>query len=267
MACLKHKILVFTYHKSGTVLFEKVMGRVGARLGLQVQIIYGRVTALNSAIDITIMAHSLLGLRLKEPFRGIRILRDPRDIWVSGYLYHRRCSEGWCVNTDMIPRSPIGYPHVPLSMLHLSESTKRNFLNNLGGRSYQQNLLDRDLVAGLAFELSGYTATTLNAISEWQPRQEVLDVKLEALVADYDATMVRIFNHLGLNEEQCAIAVELAAAEDVRRMDNVMLDHHPHIFSRTLSKWRQILTVDQVVDFERKHGDLIKMLGYDLEAS
>lgn len=179
-----HKILVFTYHKTGTVLLEQVMARIAVRFGLQVQTLYGRVSALNDVADITIVAHSLLAVPLPPGFRGVRIVRDPRDIWVSVYLYHRRCNEGWCVNVDTIPRRPIGYPQVPLSMLHLPDQRRLDFLKRLAGRSYKQNLLDRDLASGLAFELDGYTSATLDAMRAWQAHPDILDVALETLAAD-----------------------------------------------------------------------------------
>ena len=259
-----HKILVFTYHKSGTVLFEQVMGRIAAGFGLQVRTLYGRVAALDDATDITIIAHSLLALSLPPNFRGVRIIRDPRDIWVSGYLYHRRCNEGWCVNVDTIPRESIGYPQVPFSMLHLPEWRKLDFLQYLAGRSYQQNLLERDAASGLAFELGGYTGVTLDAMRTWQPHPDILDVKLETLAADYDATIMRMFSHLGLDAAQRDAAVALAGIEDVARMDDATIESRGHIVSRRLSKWQEMLTTEQVLAFERLHGDLIAALGYGL---
>ncbi len=264
MSLFARKILVFTYHKSGTVLLEQVMGRIAASFGLQVRTLYGRVAALDDAADITVIAHSLLALPLPPGFRGVRIVRDPRDIWVSGYLYHRRCNEGWCVNVDTVPRRPIGYPQVPFSMLHLPVQRRLDFLQRLGGRSYQQNLLDRDTASGLAFELNGYTSVTLDAMRAWQAHPDILDVALETLAADYDATLMRMFGHLGLDAAQRDAAVALAGNEDVARMDDATIEAHGHIVSRSLSKWREMLTIEQVLGFERRHGDLVAALGYDL---
>ena len=264
MSLFGHKILVFTYHKSGTVLLEQVMRRIAISFGLQVRTLYGRVATLDDAADITVVAHSLLALPLPPGFRGVRIVRDPRDIWVSGYLYHRRCDEGWCVNVDTTPRPPIGYPQVPFSMLHLPVQRRLEFLQRLAGRSYQQNLLDRDTASGLAFEMDGYTSVTLDAMRAWRPHPDILDVALEVLAADYDATLMRMFGHLGLDAAQCDSAVALAGVEDVARMDDATIEAHGHIVSRRLSKWREMLTAEQVLGFERQHGDLIAALGYDL---
>jgi hypothetical protein len=259
--------LVFTYHKSGTVLFENVMQRVAARLGLRSATRYGLVTELDQRTDIFIIAHSLLGFELSRPFRGVRVIRDPRDIWVSSYLYHRRCPEGWCVNTDLRPQPPIGYPQVDFSMRHRPERWKREYLKRLGGKSYQQNLLERDRDAGLAFELAGYSGATLEAMCAWRPMPQVIDVKLEAIAADFDGVMHQVFRHLGFDAAQCDIAVECAAAEDVARMDDATLAKRSHIHSRELSKWRSVLTTAQVAAFEGRYGGLIRALGYELAGS
>jgi hypothetical protein len=264
---LAHQILVFAYHKSGSSLFEKVMGRIAARFGWQVATRYGRVLDLDRQTDIFILSHSLLGLTLRRPYRGVRIIRDPRDIWVSGYLYHRHCSEGWCISTDFNLAPPILFPRVDFSVQHRPERWKRDSIKRLGGRSYQQNLLERDRADGLAFELAGYTGATLDAMRLWSPKPEVIDVQLEQVSASFDSTMLRVFRHLGFDEAQCAAALAEAAAEDVARMDDAVVASNAHIHSRTLSKWRDVLTAAQVAGFESRYADLITGLGYELSGT
>jgi len=92
------------------------------------------------------------------------MVRDPRDIWVSSYLYHLRTREAWCTNTTFDASPPIVYPRVDYSFQHRSEEWKRAWLDRLGGRSYQDNLRGLDRDRGLAFELNGYTDRTLTAM-------------------------------------------------------------------------------------------------------
>jgi hypothetical protein len=258
------QILVFSYHKSGTTLFHHVMHRMADRLGCNIRVQYGMVNAIDRGLDIVLLPHSLLGFEPARDYRAVRIVRDPRDIWLSGYLYHCRTVEDWCTNANLDPAPPITYPRVDHSMRHRPERWKRRWLQRLSGRSYQQNLLERDRDAGLAFELDGYTGCTLEAMRGWRPLPHCIDVRLEDINTAYDATMFRIFRHLGLTEEECAIALEIAAFEDVNRMDDAAVAANVHIHSRTLSKWRDELTAEQVRGFERRHGDLIVSLGYQL---
>jgi Nucleotide-diphospho-sugar transferase len=261
------QMLVFSYHKSGTTLLHHIMHKFAERLRLTIRVQYGTAYDIDPNADVVLLPHSLLGFQLARPFRAVRIVRDPRDIWVSGYLYHLRTNEGWCVNVDLDPTPPITYPQVDFSMLHRTERWKRSWLARLNGKSYQQNLRERDLAAGLAFELEGYTGCTLTAMRSWRVHADVLDVKLEDIAQAFDATMSRMFRHLGCNEAECEIACQIAATEDINRMDDTAIAASPQIYSRTLSKWRGTVPDALVRSFEQRHGDLLRALNYPLASS
>ena len=259
---------MFTYHKTGTVLFEQVMRAVAARFGLKVAVHFGLVEKVDPAMDIVLLGHSLVGRDFAgRPFRGIRVVRDPRDIWVSGYLYHRCCREEWCTNINFDSSAPITYPRVDYSVEHYPESAKSAYLAWLDGKSYQDNLLERDREAGLAFELTGYTGRTLDAMRGWRvATPDLLQVQLETVMSDFEGTLRTIFKHVGFSDGECAQAVELARPHDVARMSDEAVAGNRHIHSRTISKWRHFLSTAEIDEFERRHGDLIAGLGYRLSS-
>jgi hypothetical protein len=268
MSRVSPQLFVFSYHKSGTSLLLHVMTKVCDRLGLTLANCFGLVDRLDLEPDVVLLPHSLLRAPLDRPYRAIRMIRDPRDIWVSGYLYHRHCAEEWCVNTDTEPGSPIQWPQVDHSFVHRPEEWKRRYLERLDGKAYQQHLLDLPEADGLAFELEGYTGCTLTAMREWILNgADAMDVKLEDMMADFDGTMLRIFDHFGFTTEQSEVALDVARSEDIRRMDDATIATRPQIHSRTISKWRDILSADQIAGFEATHGDLIRGLGYELTAA
>jgi hypothetical protein len=256
------QILIFTYHKSGTTLFDRIMRTLAARHGLSIRVQYGMAYDIDRNADIVLLPHSLLGFALGRPFSAVRVVRDPRDIWISSYLYHRRTNEGWCVNTNFDPTPPITYPRVDFSMVHRPERWKRRWLAQLGGKSYQQNLLERDMADGLAFELAGYTGSTLAAMQVWRRLPGVLDVKLEDIAANFDGTMADIFRHLNLSGSSYEAAMQIAASEDINRMDDATLAANPHIYSRQLSKWRDVLTEAQIREFVNNYCGLLRDLSY-----
>jgi hypothetical protein len=45
-------------------------------------------------------------------------------------------------------------------------------------------------------------------------------------------------------------------------MDDDAIAKIPQVSSRTMSKWHEFLTCDQVRAFEKQYGDLIVTLGY-----
>lgn len=256
------QILVFCYHKSGTVLLGNVMRRVCGQLDLVMQERFGLVPAIDPAADVVLVAHSLVGQLPERPFRAIRIIRDPRDIWVSGYLYHRHCGEAWCINAVPDAQAPIGFPQVPMAFAHRRERWKRGWVERLGGRSYQANLLMRDRAAGLEFELEGYAGGTLEDMRDWRFGASVADVRLEDIAADFDGAMARVFGRLGFAAAEVPGLVALAAAEDIGRMDDATVAARPHIHGRGISKWREMLTAEQARGFAQRHGGLLAGLGY-----
>jgi hypothetical protein len=265
MARLARKLVCFSYHKSGTSLLLHVMTKVSRALGLSLANHYGLVGRIDLDADIILLPHSLLAAPLEQPYRAIRMVRDPRDIWVSGYLYHLRCEEAWCRNTDFDLTAPIAWPRVDYSVAHRPEDWKRRYLQSLGGRSYQQTLLALPLEEGLAFELQNYTGWTLEAMRAWsRSGVDALDLQLEAVMTDFDGSMGRIFAHFGFTPEQTAVALDVARSEDIRRMSDAAIAERPQIYSRRISKWREVLTTAQVIRFKDLHGGLIRELGYGL---
>jgi hypothetical protein len=245
------------------------MTKVSERLGLTLVNCFGQVDQISPDPDVVLLPHALLSqsavadLR-DRPHRAIRMICDPRDIWVSGYLYHQHCAEQWCTNIDMDPTPPIGWPQVDHSFAHRSEDWKRKYLERLKGKSYQLHLLDREVAEGLEFELNGYTSCTLAAMREWTSYHlEVMDVKLEVVMANFDNAMLRIFNHFGFTVEQSLAALDVARSEDIRRMDKATLALRPQVHSLVISKWNDFLSAAQVAGFEASYGDLIRELGYE----
>jgi hypothetical protein len=255
-------MFVFTYHKVGTVLMSKVLMDVAAHFGLRIGTVYGLARAPGNA-DIVIFAHSLIGFDLaRYNFRGVRLVRDPRDIWVSGYLYHRHCTEGWCVNTDLSPTGRIAFPKVPLSQQHRPEPWKRSYLESLAGRSYQQNLLRLLRSEGLAFELDRYAGWTIESMAGWTPHPAVRDVSMEAISTDFDSTMTAVFTHLGFGADERARATQIAARHDIARMTDAEIAVDRHIHSRTLSKWPSVLTIADLARFSARFPHVPQALGY-----
>src|SRR5829696_3473356 len=133
---LRRQLLIFTYHKSGTLLLTQIMQRCASHFGFVIDVRYGLVHKLDPAPDVVVLAHSLIGRAFAaRPFRAVRVVRDPRDIWVSGYLYHLRCREAWCLNTNFDPSPPIVFPRVDYSFAHYAEAWKQAYLEALGGKS------------------------------------------------------------------------------------------------------------------------------------
>lgn len=69
------------------------MHKVAERLGRSIRVQYGMAYDIDRDTDIVLLPHSLLGFALSRNYRAVRVIRDPRDIWVSSYLHHRHTTE------------------------------------------------------------------------------------------------------------------------------------------------------------------------------
>lgn len=94
----------FSYHKCLTVYFSQVMNRTFATIGRSgITSGYRHLNSLKSELSAALLQNRLVSLNnhAVDPdslgnFRATRFVRDPRDLLVSGYFYHRRAAEPWC---------------------------------------------------------------------------------------------------------------------------------------------------------------------------
>lgn len=262
-------IYLFCYHKVGTVLLVKVFRNLCAEFGWTFKKVFGECRQLPENADVVLFSHSLVDLdSVDMPYVGIHLTRDPRDVVVSGYLYHKRCEEEWCLNSNFDFRAPILYPKVPYSQEHRPEHWKIEYLKSLGGKSYQQTLLDLIESEGLLFEMHHYGTWTIDSMLDWDyDNPNVEEIKFEELMSDFDQTFGRIFKHCGFSEEQMERALQIAAKEDLNRMDNRQLERNDHISSRQTTKWRNYFTAVHEQAFEERFGDVLVKLGYEIDQS
>lgn len=259
------QLYICCHHKVGTVLLHRVFETICMKLGWSFQGIYGLCVRPPEA-QVVLLAHSLLGFDLKQarPYRGIHVVRDPRDVIVSGYLYHKRCTEAWCINENFDLTPPILFPRVPLSQQHRPEEWKRQYLLRLANKSYQRNLLDRGEADGLLFEMQHYGAWTIESMLGWNYADpQLLELQFEALIGNFDETFRRIFAHCEFSKRQTEMALEIAQMQDLNRMSAQQLAERKHITTRQTSKWRPYFEDAQRKAFTEQFGDAAVRLGYE----
>lgn len=258
-------LCIFCYHKVGTVLFTGVFSHLCRERGWNFQALKGHQTALPPDADVVLFGHSLIDLdAIRTPFRGVHLIRDPRDVIVSGYLYHRRTTEKWCVNCDFDPTPPILHPRVPHSQQHRPDSWKIEYLESLGGRSYQENLLRLPQSEGLLFEMNHYGAWTIESMRAWDyQRENILEVRFEEVMAGFDDTFRRIFRHFDFSASEIDRALAIAAEYDLGRKTDRQIGRMKHVSSTRSRKWRDYFEERHKTAFLEKFDDVLVRLGYE----
>ena len=96
---LPGKILIGTYHKTGTVwlktLFQSICRYYSLKFYTERSYFESSVNDL-SEIDVFLQCHSVFNFdSIGALYRGIHIIRDPRDVILSACFYHQKSDEAW----------------------------------------------------------------------------------------------------------------------------------------------------------------------------
>ncbi len=258
-------IYIFSYHKVGSKLTTKIFHRVSLKYGWKFGSFAGEVKEIPSEYDVLTFRHSQVDLKKhSKPFIGVHFIRDPRDIIVSGYLFHRRTMEKWCVNKDFSKASPIVYPRVPFSQEWRSEEWKSNYLDSLNGKSYQEILQGLSQKEGLRYEMQHYGRWTIEDMMKWDYNNpNVLELKFEDFMMNMEASVTEMLNFCKFDEKQVSLGLKLIEGEDPSKMTDEEIKNNLHISSRNPSKWRKYFDDDLKKEFIEMFGDVLIDLGYE----
>ena len=255
-------IFLLTHHKVGTKLTRSVFRDLARKRGWKFCGLKGLVREIPKNTDVIQLIHGMVGEGvIGEEHRGVRIIRDPRDVIVSGYLYHQRCDELWCLNADFTDPER-RFPQVPWPLDGAALGQRESFVELLGGVSYQENLHRRGDEGGLVFEMDGYAGITIQQMVEWGGMENVLTIKMEDMMNDYDASFERIFRWLNFEEEIIRDCVEIAGTHDMNRMTEEEIASHHHISTGKLRKWEAFFTDEVRAAYSTRFGDAHLRLGY-----
>ncbi len=233
-----NKILIGTHHKTGTVWLRKIFSRLSKELGLKFY--SSGDPKIPTDADIILNNHSRFN-NLEElgPFRGLHVIRDPRDIIVSGCFYHQKSAEAW---------------------LHV----KRERLNGL---TYQQALLAKtSLEDKISFEMEALGRTTIQDIINWDYNDaRFLNIKYEDLMSDVDLKVFHdIFLYLGLNGGAIPTALYHAYKGS---LFSGQVKGFSHVRSGEARQWERFFSKNNRERFVELFGSSLIDLGYENDHS
>jgi hypothetical protein len=233
------------HHKVGTVWFQRVLSTVAGFYGLrftEVPASYGTdrpAPAPAGDADVVVYDRANdfhpedLGGR---PYRASHLIRDPRDVVVSGYHYHLRTDESWV--------------HEP----------KERY----GGLGYQAYLRGLDEHDGLMAEIERSSRSTVAEMGEWDySRPEILELRYEDAVGDEVGTFTRLFRFYGFSDAAVEKGLEIVEHFSRSGEHGPAAADDPHVRSGEPGEWRRYFAPDHVARFKQATGDLVVRLGYE----
>src|SRR5581483_12442001 len=91
---LNNRILVGTHHKAGTVWLLSIFQRICQQYGWRIH--HGVAATPPPEFDVFFPWNSQFDrAAIQPPFKGIHMIRDPRDMIVSACFYHQKATEKW----------------------------------------------------------------------------------------------------------------------------------------------------------------------------
>ena len=171
------------HHRVATVWFGRLLRRIAQAFSWKFQSC--TQAELEDDTDIFMQNWSEVALSELRAYRGSHMIRDPRDIIVSGYFYHLWCTE-------------------PLYTSPRSE---------FGGKSYQEALRLLPQERGLAMEIE-WSEPRIRTMVDWHyDNAEFLELRFEDFIRDEHASALAAFKHYGLSDDQIETIANIVEKE------------------------------------------------------
>ena len=249
------------YHKCLTMLSRKIYKRACRVYGLSHGLdpnhptsfrhFYHRIEAFYNNANrhaISSISGHKPDLDRFEDIRVVRFVRDPRDLMISSYYYHKRGAERW---SKLINPTDVDWMvvngHVPSQLT--------------SGRSLSEYLSEVSIEQGLQAEME-FRQFHFESMMQWQlddPR--VLLFRYEDILGREAEVFEQIFDFYQLPKLTGAAAVYFANKYRLGKSE-VKKDHVRNAKSQ---QWRELFTPQLKQIFNDKYVDLLNRYDYPLE--
>ena len=169
------------------------------------------------------------------------MIRDPRDVVVSGFFYHLWTDEKWV--------------HAPLP----------EFEN----KTYQEHLQSLSQDEGIVVEMRRFAEGDLQAMVAWDySRPDFIELKYEDVIVDENSWFARMFRHYGFREDAVSRAVEIAGRFSFERKAKRpvgQVEEKSHLRAGRPGQWREVFSPDHVSLMKELAGPALIKLGYEVD--
>ncbi len=233
------QIVHCAYHKMGTRWLTNVLSGVADHYGMSLQFIDNNIEDLDLSHDIVILNHSDLLAQQLKGFVGSHMLRDLRDVVVSGYYYHLWTTESWA----------------------------HQCMPTLGGLSYQNYLKRLSLEAGVMAEIRNLARyVQRRKIRQWNfddPRFH--ELRYEQMFGDEDEAFAVLFEHYGFTSEAIENGLRIAKRYSFGALasNDRQTRSTSHLRSGKSGQWEKVFSDQHKSVFKELLGDVLIQTGYE----
>lgn len=243
-----------SYHKCLTVYYRRIMDAVFNRC----QPWGAGYRHYNSHLDdfyegfeedrISSINNRALDLERLGPCRISRFIRDPRDLVVSGYFYHRRGAEAW-------------------TRIEAPTAADWYFANGIvpeglrvAGTSFAEYLRSIPEEEGLMAELE-FRARHLESMAQWPTQHpDIVTFRYEDVLGHEGEVFRELFRFYGVSSVEWWLGGFFANRYSIGKRSA-----DPHIRNPSSGQWRRHFTPRVRQAFEARYAGLLSQLGYPSE--
>ncbi len=254
------RIAYFGHHKSASTYLAGVLRQVSASLGLsmrteflsdrlplgyeadpaqaeRIRQMYGQLAG--ETVDIICHGNAdnavVRALRAAGPLRGFHVIRDPRDLMVSGYFWH-------ISDRSVDPSARNGW-----------NADRRTRLRAAGSQEQ-----------GLLMEV-GFCACYFDAMAAWDYADpDILELRFEDLIEDPLAVLRQAMGFVGLDVPDLERIVADTAFRRLAEGRGRGQEARDHKYRKGVAgDWRNHFTPAVTAAFKERWGGLLVQLGYE----
>ena len=196
-------------------------------------------------LDAASVNNHVLDLEAVAPYRITRFIRDPRDMIVSGYHYHKRAAEVWCEVKDPTEKDwETVNGRIPDGMLP--------------GESYSEMLQRLSVEEGLFAEMQ-FREKHFKGMLTW-PNDDpnIMLIRYEDIIGNEEAVFSKLLDFYELPAREKARGVKAAIKHSASRMQN----KNTHIRNPEPNQWKRTFTDETEKRFEELYPGLVEYVGY-----
>jgi len=259
-----HLLLHCCHHRVGTRWFGGVLSSIADYYGLpfirdndyRSPITGNDQSKFTNRPSIFLQNHSYIDFSLlPESYKGSHIIRDPRDIVISGYYYHLWTVEEWANKPikDLRPDIEAHWPLLPIKEIY--NMTYKQYLNSLSREE------------GIFAEIQRSSSLVIRDIVNWDYTNEnFFEFRYEDIISDEHGIFRKIFEHYGFSEDAVGKSLRIAETHSFRNVTDRSIGdvkEESHTRSGKLGQWKNEFTDSHKEYFKELHGEDLIKLGYE----
>ncbi|WP_425038911.1 sulfotransferase domain-containing protein [Primorskyibacter sp. S187A] len=199
-------------------------------------------------VGIASLSGQAVDLDQFDDIRAVRFIRDPRDLLISGYYFHRRGAE----NINKI------YGPKPGDFAELNAGVPEGIADDERFFNYLQRV---DMDVGLDAEMC-FRAPHFLSMCAWAPDDpRVLTIRYEDFIGAEAASFHKIADHFEWSNQarDCALRMATEFAQNKATVKT------GHVRNKAPGQWRAHFSPERNAAFVAEWGDLLRAYDYPLD--